>query len=146
MGPAVSIVIPAFRRPERALEAARSALGQACCASFEIVLVDNDPAGSALGSCASWQDERAPSSTNPALASPMRAMPGLARRGELIAFLDDDETAPPGWLGELPARSARTPRRRGVRSGAHETRRRSRAITTNISTPSSRAIPRTPKA
>ena len=48
MTPAVSIIIPTFRRPARALAAAQSAIAQTCSVAFEIVLVDNDPAGSAM--------------------------------------------------------------------------------------------------
>ena len=58
MSPSVSIIIPTFRRPERAIEAARSALAQACEAPFEVVLVDNDPTGSALEPLRALGDQR----------------------------------------------------------------------------------------
>jgi succinoglycan biosynthesis protein ExoM len=102
MTTAVSIVIPTFRRPERALEAARSALAQACYASFEVVLVDNDPAGSALAPLRELQDDRVTVVHEPRAGVANARNAGLrAAKGELIAFLDDDEVAPSGWLGEL---------------------------------------------
>lgn len=102
MNPLVSIVIPTFRRPERALEATRSALAQACDATFEVVLVDNDPEGSALATLRALDDPRVVvlHEPRPGVANARNA--GLrAARGDLIAFLDDDEIAPPDWLGEL---------------------------------------------
>lgn len=101
----VSIVIPTFRRPERALAAARSALAQATKHGFELVLVDNDPAGSALAKLR----ELAAAAAHPvAVIHEPRAGVAHARnagvraaRGGLIAFLDDDEVAPEGWLDAL---------------------------------------------
>jgi succinoglycan biosynthesis protein ExoM len=105
MTPRISIIIPTFRRPGRAMAAARSALAQDVRETFEIVVVDNDPAGSALGRLQALAHEaRVPvrivhepragvaNARNAALA---------AAQGDMIAFLDDDEIAPPGWLGEL---------------------------------------------
>lgn len=100
MAPMVSIVIPTFRRPEALARALASALAQDLGELMaEVVVVDNDPAGS-------------PSpATPPAPRLPVRYVhapePGVANarnagvaaaRGALIAFLDDDEVAPPGWL------------------------------------------------
>jgi glycosyltransferase involved in cell wall biosynthesis len=102
---AVSIIIPTFRRPGRALAAAMSALSQRIDASFEVVLVDNDPDGSALASLRGLVAGRAAR-----IAVVLEPRPGvanarnaglLAARGGLIAFLDDDEIAPPTWLSEL---------------------------------------------
>lgn len=102
MTPRVSIIIPTFRRPARAVEAARSALAQVCGATFEVVLVDNDPEGSALGVLRDLDDARAVvcHEPRPGVANARNA--GLrAARGELIAFLDDDEIAQTNWLSEL---------------------------------------------
>jgi succinoglycan biosynthesis protein ExoM len=102
MTPAVSIIIPTFRRPARAVEAARSALAQACEAPFEIVLVDNDPEGSALVALRALGDPRIRVIHEPRAGVANARNAGLrAARGELIAFLDDDEIAPPRWLAEL---------------------------------------------
>ena len=102
MTPAVSIIIPTFRRPERALEATRSALAQAGGVSFEVVLVDNDPAGSALAVLRELGDQRITVVHEPRAGVANARNAGLrAAKGEMIAFLDDDETAPPEWLAEL---------------------------------------------
>lgn len=100
MTPAVSIIIPTFRRPGRAVDAARSALAQA--EDFEVVLVDNDPAGSALAPLRAISDPRIVVIHEPRAGVANARNAGLrAARGELIAFLDDDELAPETWLAEL---------------------------------------------
>ncbi len=102
MTPAVSIIIPTFRRPERAIEAARSALAQVCDATFEVVLVDNDPAGSALAPLRALNDYRVAVVHEPRAGVANARNAGLrAAKGGTIAFLDDDELAPAGWLAEL---------------------------------------------
>lgn len=102
MTPAVSIIIPTFCRPERAVEAARSALAQLCDIAFEVVLVDNDPAGSALGPLHALTDPRIIVVHEPRAGVANARNAGLrAARGDMIAFLDDDETAPTLWLSEL---------------------------------------------
>ena len=101
MIPAVSIIIPTFRRPQRAVEAARSALAQTA-QDFEIILVDNDPEGSALGPLRALGDPRITVIHEPRAGVANARNAGLrAARGELIAFLDDDESAPDVWLSEL---------------------------------------------
>jgi glycosyltransferase involved in cell wall biosynthesis len=103
--PMVSIVIPTFRRPLGAVEAARSALAQDYSGAFEIVLVDNDPGGSALDVLGQLRAE----AKHPlAVIYEPRAGVANARNagvraasGKFIAFLDDDEVAQPRWLSEL---------------------------------------------
>lgn len=105
MTPRVSIVIPTIRRAAGALAAARSALAQECDARFEIVLVDNDPAGGALEQLHHFADRANRHVTivhepRPGVASARNA--GVrAAKGRFIAFLDDDEVAPDRWLAEL---------------------------------------------
>jgi len=102
MIPAVSIIIPTFRRPDRAVEAARSALAQICGVSFEVLLVDDDPSGSALAPLRALTDPRIVVIHEPRAGVANARNAGLrAARGELIAFLDDDEVAPETWLSEL---------------------------------------------
>jgi len=102
MTPAVSIIIPTFRRPDRAVDAARSALAQVCEATFEVVLVDNDPAGSALAQLRAMADARITVIHEPHAGVANARNAGLrAARGDMIAFLDDDEIAPEAWLAEL---------------------------------------------
>lgn len=101
----VSIVIPTIRRVDGALAAARSALAQQCDADFEIVLVDNDPAGGALDQLYVFAGR-----ANRHVAIVHEPRPGVANarnagvraaKGRFIAFLDDDEIAPVRWLSEL---------------------------------------------
>lgn len=102
MTPAVSIIIPTFCRPVRAADAARSALAQACDVLFEMVLVDNDPDASALASLRELDDPRVVVVHEPRAGVANARNAGLrAARGDLIAFLDDDEIAHPDWLAEL---------------------------------------------
>jgi succinoglycan biosynthesis protein ExoM len=105
--PLVSLIIPTQRRPEGLATAARSALAQARVAAMELVIVDNDEGPSAE-----------PFVRRLAAGAPCRVIyvheprPGVATArnaalahsmGELIAFLDDDEEAPEGWLAALLA-------------------------------------------
>jgi hypothetical protein len=109
----VSVIIPTQRRP-RALElAARSVMRQGLPRphGLELVIVDNDEHGSARRTAQALAEET---------ACPVRYVhepaPGVANarnagvaasRGAFIAFLDDDEEAPLGWLAELVAVRAR---------------------------------------
>lgn len=102
MTPVVSIIIPTFCRPERAVEAARSALAQACAVRFEVVLVDNDPDASALAPLRALGDPRVVVVHEPRAGVANARNAGLrAAKGEFIAFLDDDEIAHPDWLAEF---------------------------------------------
>ena len=103
----VSVVIPTLRRPDSLARALRSALAQAGVEAdlAEIVVVDNAPEGSAR----SVVDELGAAAPVP-IFYVHEPRPGVATarnagvaaaRGELIAFLDDDEEAPPGWLAAL---------------------------------------------
>jgi succinoglycan biosynthesis protein ExoM len=105
MTPRVSIIIPTFRRPVQAVEAARSALAQDYSGAFEVVLVDNDPGGSALDMLG---ELRADAKHPVTIVYEPRAGVANARNagvraasGQFIAFLDDDEVAQPLWLSEL---------------------------------------------
>lgn len=112
MGARISIVIPTQRRLEGLRTAVRSALGQAGVdpAGVELVVVDNDAAPSAQPTVAELgQDAPFPviyvHEPEPGVANARNA--ALARAGgDFIAFLDDDEEAPPGWLAALVAAQA----------------------------------------
>jgi succinoglycan biosynthesis protein ExoM len=103
----VAIIVPTLRRPESLERALRSLFAQERVGDrvSEIVVVDNDPAGSAeagveaLRASAPWPlvYVHAP---RPGVATARNA--GLAAtRAPLIAFLDDDEAASAGWLAAL---------------------------------------------
>ncbi len=105
----VSIVIPTQRRPEGLAVAARSALAQTGVdpAQVELVVADNDTIPSAQAFVASlakdapvnisYVHEPAPGVANVRNAALAKAT------GEWIAFLDDDQEAPTGWLAALLA-------------------------------------------
>lgn len=102
----VAIIVPTLRRPESLERALKSLFAQTGVGDrvSEIVVVDNDPAGSAAGiealrPLAPWPlvYVHAP---RPGVATARNA--GLAvTDAPLIAFLDDDEAASPGWLAAL---------------------------------------------
>jgi succinoglycan biosynthesis protein ExoM len=113
MSARVSIIIPTQRRPGPLLTAARSALDQAGVAdeALELVVVDNDQSPSARPVV----EQLAAGAPFPVIyvheprsgvANARNAAMAVAQ-GELIAFLDDDEEAPPGWLAALLDAQAR---------------------------------------
>lgn len=110
----VAIIVPTLRRPESLERALRSLFAQTGVADrvSEIVVVDNDPQGSAaaltdsLRVLSPWPlvYRHAPT---PGVATARNA--GLAATAApLIAFLDDDEAAAPGWLRALLKARAET--------------------------------------
>ncbi|WP_292068000.1 glycosyltransferase family 2 protein [Brevundimonas sp. UBA7664] len=103
----VAVIVPTLRRPESLERALRSLFAQTGIADRVdgIVVVDNDPVGSAA---ATVEPLRALSpwplvyvhAPRPGVATARNA--GLAAtNAPLIAFLDDDEAAAPGWLAAL---------------------------------------------
>ncbi|MDZ4372356.1 MAG: glycosyltransferase, partial [Phenylobacterium sp.] len=110
----VAIIVPTLRRPDSLARALRSLFGQTRVADrvAEIVVVDNDPLGSATATVEALRG-RSPWSLiyvhapRPGVATARNA--GLdATRAPLIAFLDDDEAAAPDWLAALLAAQAET--------------------------------------
>lgn len=113
MAARISIIIPTQRRPEPLALAARSALAQVGVdrSEIELVVVDNDTVPSALPVV-----ERLRAETDVPIVYVHEGRPGVAHArnagmaassGALIAFLDDDEEAPTGWLVALLATQAR---------------------------------------
>ena len=105
----VDVLIPTLRRPDRLSRALHSVFTQDRAAELiaAIVVVDNSPEGSA----AELVEALRPASPA-ALVYVHEPRPGvatarnaglLASASPLVAFLDDDEEAPPQWLGELHA-------------------------------------------
>ena len=98
----VAVVIPTLRRPDSLLRALGSLTTQTLKPTT-VVVVDNDPAGSAeatvrgLGDALPLIYVHAP---KPGVATARNA--GVAATdAPLVAFLDDDEVASPGWLQAL---------------------------------------------
>ena len=101
----VSVCICTFRRPDGIRAALQSVRGQVGCAILEVIVVDNDSAGSAR-----WiLDELSVDFPTPLrYVVEERSGVGHARnravleaKGGWIAFIDDDEIAEPEWLSEL---------------------------------------------
>lgn len=102
----VSVIVPTMRRPESLERALRSLFVQTAPMA-SIVVVDNDPAGTAADTVA----RLTPASPCP-LVYRHEPRPGVATArnaglsvtdAPLIAFLDDDEAASPQWLAALLA-------------------------------------------
>ena len=110
----VAVIVPTLRRPESLERALRSLFAQTGVADrvSALVVVDNDPVGSAATTVESLQTSspwpltyvHAP---RPGVATARNA--GLAAtNAPLIAFLDDDEAASHGWLAALLKAQAET--------------------------------------
>lgn len=111
--PRISIIIPTQRRPEGLKCAVRSTFAQAGVnfAECELVVADNDVQPSAAPIVEALRAE-APfpvvyvHEPRAGVANVRNAAMGVAQ-GSLIAFLDDDEEAPPEWLAALLAAQSR---------------------------------------
>ncbi|AYV48066.1 glycosyltransferase family 2 protein [Caulobacter flavus] len=109
----VTIMIPTQRRLGGLAVAARSVLAQAGVdhSGLELVIVDNDQVPSAEGVARALAAE-APFSIHyvhePRAGVANARNAGMAKAcGEFVAFLDDDEEAPAGWLAALLAAQER---------------------------------------
>lgn len=103
----VSVLIPTFRRPDEFIRAARSVFRQQGVDGVELVAIDNSPEGSALDAFRALNAEspipfRWAHAPKPGVAQARNVALTLAR-GELVAWLDDDEEASPRWLASLIA-------------------------------------------
>lgn len=106
---AVSIVIPTQRRPQGLATAIASAVAQTGVdfASLELVVADNDQVPSAQAAV----EAAARTAPFPVIYvhEPLAGVANVRNtalataRGGLIAFLDDDQEAPDGWLAALLA-------------------------------------------
>jgi glycosyltransferase involved in cell wall biosynthesis len=106
--PPVAVVIPTLRRPISLSRALNSLFQQDKAAELiaEIIVVDNSPEGSAREAVEALASASpAPliyvHEPRPGVATARNAGVGAVSRSGYIAFLDDDEEAPPGWLATL---------------------------------------------
>ena len=103
-----SIVIPTYRRPAHLARAIASCLAQAGEAdAYEILVIDNDAAGSAEAAVAAIAAVNAVPiryvGEPRAGISHARNTGVVSAEGRYLAFLDDDEEADPGWLAAFLA-------------------------------------------
>ena len=103
-----SVVIPTVRRPQGLVNAIESVLAQTGVngAETEVLIVDNDPAGSAKGIVQRYANAVLPvryvCEPDPGVANARNT--AIAHcRGKLVVFLDDDQTAPETWLASMLA-------------------------------------------
>jgi succinoglycan biosynthesis protein ExoM len=109
----VSVCVATFRRPAE-LGALLQSLGvlafhKSPPPDVEVIVVDNDPAGSARAVCESAGRElawplRYVQEVRPGIAPARnRAVSVAGADADFVAFIDDDEVADPSWLDELLA-------------------------------------------
>ena len=110
----VAVIVPTLRRPEALTQALRSLFVQTgvCDRLREIIVVDNDPRGTARETVDSLAAESPclliyRHEPKPGVATARNAALA-ASQAPLIAFLDDDEAASPTWLSALLKAQAAT--------------------------------------
>ncbi len=102
----ISVIVPTFRRPTMLRQAIDSLLVQRSRPdAIELVVVDNDPAGSAeaiVGDAMRRSNFSIRYVHEPRAGISHARNAGLtAASGRYVAFLDDDEEAGPDWLASL---------------------------------------------
>lgn len=112
----ISVVIPTFNRPDGLKAAVRSLFAQTYVQQgFRLIIVDNTPLATASDAIADLARECPANITLLAFHEPA---PGVANarntamanvETDLVAFLDDDQTAPPEWLENLLTNYERFP-------------------------------------
>jgi GT2 family glycosyltransferase len=104
--PSVTVVIPTYRRPDSVTRALRALAGQATPFDWDVVVVDNDAAGSAREAV----EDVARSGLD--LRYEVEPVTGVAHArnrgvavaaGDVIALLDDDVVPQEGWLANVCA-------------------------------------------
>lgn len=104
----ISVVVPTFNRPQGLTVAVESVFAQTLTASgFELVIVDNTPDATAAEMIANLEAACPPSIRFIALHEPAAGVANArntamsAVSSDLVAFLDDDQSAPENWLEKL---------------------------------------------
>jgi len=111
--PTISVIIPTFRRAKGLGRALNSVLAQSALNAFyvEVIVCDNSPESSARDFVTAFDqttdlDIIYVHEPNAGVAN-ARNTAVKAAKGDFIAFLDDDEEAPPHWLEGLMQTQAR---------------------------------------
>lgn len=101
----ITVAIPSYRRPERLaalLAALPDRLTETTNAIIDVLVIDNDPHGSARGAVDNVPlNLRYVHETTPGISAARNRALDECRTSDLIAFLDDDEIPRPGWLTSL---------------------------------------------
>ena len=106
----ITVCIPTFHRPEglkRLLEGINKLTFRGKTPVLTIVVVDNDPAGSArklceqMSSTLQWPLDYCVEPRRGIAPARNRALSQAAPQAEWLAFVDDDEVPDPQWLDEL---------------------------------------------
>ena len=107
--PAVSVVVPTYRRPQALRRCLEALAGQdAGGGSFEVVVVDDDPEGGAAATAgASWPFGVRHVCSGGSGAAAARNCGAAAAAAPLLLFLDDDVVADPWLVGRHIASQAR---------------------------------------
>jgi glycosyltransferase involved in cell wall biosynthesis len=96
----VTVIVCTRDRP-RLLEQCLGALSAQTYPDFDVLVVDNAPAGAVREICARWSATWVPAPV-PGLTV-ARNLGARVARGEVIAYIDDDAIAETGWLEALVA-------------------------------------------
>jgi glycosyltransferase involved in cell wall biosynthesis len=102
----ISVCIATRGRPAGLETLLSSLVAQRDAPAFEVIVVDNDPAGSARAVAARFTDRLAmtyATEATPGVSSARNRSVALSS-APLLAFIDDDERAEPGWLAALNAK------------------------------------------
>jgi len=103
--PRTVVAVLTYRRTELLPPLLDALLAQATTVTprAEVLVVDNDPAGSAAAVVGAWADRgvRYVNETRPGISAARNRALAEAADAELLVFLDDDELPSPGWLAEL---------------------------------------------
>ncbi|MGP9845415.1 glycosyltransferase family 2 protein [Brachybacterium sp. 107] len=101
----ITVAIPSYKRPEQLaalLAALPDRIAETVDATVDVLVVDNDPAGSARESAETAPlDVRYAHETTPGISAVRNRALDECRNSDLLAFLDDDEIPRPGWLSSL---------------------------------------------
>ncbi|MHB1568491.1 MAG: glycosyltransferase [Solirubrobacteraceae bacterium] len=103
--PTISVVVPTDTSEPEQLQRCVASLRALDYPDYEVIVVENRPAGSAL---IELPGARVVGEPRPGGSAARNAGLALAS-GEIVAFTDDDVVADPGWLREIAARFAGEP-------------------------------------
>lgn len=112
----ICIAILTYRRPEGLSDLLTHLIDQAASVSgpdveLHVLVVDNDPEGTAADTLAAWRRTHDPDATLLTVRLVHETEPGIAAarnrallesaESDLLVFIDDDETPSPAWLSTL---------------------------------------------